>query len=133
MTAVTLVYMIVSMNVISLGPPSWSIPDYIAYDSTTQSTSPPVQNSTQSKLQLNKKTYHCRNLSTSILDKTTTVGIILLWTTWFGINFVESLGNSRPITCGPNKNKCFLTGDKNLYSNSSTVVFHIVESNLLSY
>ena len=55
MIAVTLVYMIVSMNVISHGPPSWSIPDYIAYDNTTQSTSPPVQNSTQSKLQLAKK------------------------------------------------------------------------------
>ena len=81
-----------------------------------------------------KKTYHCRSLNTSISDKTTTVGsngkIILLWTTWFGINFVESLGNSRPITCGPNKNKCFLTGDKNLYSNSSAVVFHIPEDNL---
>ena len=115
MTTVTLVYIIVSMNVISLQLPSWS--------------------HHESKLLPVRKTDHCRNQSTSISDKITTIGanekIILLWTTWLGRNFIKSIGRSGPITCGPNKNKCFLTDDKNLYSNSSAVVFHIVERNLL--
>ena len=93
------------------------------------------QNIIQPKVFPVKKIYGCRHLNTSISDSITTVGsngkIILLWTTWFGINFVESLGNSRPITCGHNRNKCFLSGDKNLYSNSSAVVFHIQEGDLL--
>ena len=93
------------------------------------------QNTFQSKVLPVKKIYGCRNVSTSISDYNTRVcsngKIILLWTTWFGKNFVKYLGNSRPITCGHNRNKCFLTGDKNLYSDSSAVVFHIPESDLL--
>ena len=118
MTTISFIYVIVAMNTISLRPP-------LRNHKTSQ----------QAKVFPVKKTYHCRNISISISNSTTMVGtsekIILLWTTWFGINFVESLGNSRPITCGPNKNKCFLTGDKNLYSNSSAVVFHIPEGDLL--
>ena len=117
--AVSFMYIIVAMNALS-----WSQPDNRA-----------SQNTINPKIYSVKKTHHCRHLSTLISDNTTTVGsngkIILLWTTWFGINFVKSLGNSRPIICGPNKNKCFLTGDKNLYSNSSAVVFHIPEGDLL--
>ena len=124
MTALTLVYIIVSMNVISLGPPSWSRPDNITSQIIIHSKLLPI-----------KRAYHCRNLSTSIRDKTATVGsnrkIILLWTTWLGRDFIKSIGRRGSITCGPNKNKCFLTGDKNLYSNSSAVVFHIAEPNLL--
>ena len=118
--AVSFVYVIVAMNVLS-----WSHPDDRASQNTIK----------QKIIHSTKRSYHCRHLSTSISGNTTTVGsngkIILLWTTWFGVNFVKSLGNSRPIICGSNKNKCFLTGNKNLYSNSSAVVFHIPEGDLL--
>ena len=118
------VYVNVAMNAVSLRPLSQSHPDNTTF-----------QNIIQQKLLSVKKTYHCSHPSTSISDNTTTVvsngKIILLWTTWFGINFVKSLGNSRPITCGLNKNKCFLHGDKNISSNSSAVVFHIPEVDLL--
>ena len=88
MTTISFIYVIVAMNTISLRPPLWN-----------------NKASQQAKVFPIKKTYHCRNLSISISNSTTMVGtsekIILLWTTWFDINFVESLGNSRPITCGP--------------------------------
>ena len=119
MTTISFIHVIVAMNTISLRPPLWN-----------------HQASQQTKVFPVKKTYHCRNISITISNSTTMVvgtsgKILLLWTNWFGINFVESLGNSRPMTCGPNKNKCFLTGDKNLYSNSSAVVFHIPEGDIL--
>ena len=118
------VYVNVAMNAVSLRPLSQSHPDNTTFQNIIQQKVLPV-----------KKTYLCSHPSTSISDNMTTVGsngkIILLWTNWFGMNFVKSLGNSRPITCGPNKNKCFLTGDKNLYSNSSAVVFHIAEVYIL--
>ena len=74
-------------------------------------------------------------IKTSLIsDNTTSAGdiveIILLWTTWFDKPFIKRIGIG-PITCGPNKKKRFLTGDKNLYSNSSAVVFDIVEGDLL--
>ena len=119
--AVSFVFVVVAMNAASFRPLSRSHPDNTV--------------SIQPKVLPVKKIYGCRNVSTSISDNINTVGsngkIILLWTTWFGKNFVKYLGNSRPITCGHNRNKCFLTGDKNLYSNSSAVVFHISEVDLL--
>ena len=42
-----------------------------------------------------------------------------------------AMGKYRPIICGQSRNKCFLTGDKNFYYNSSVVVFHIPEDDVL--
>ena len=41
------------------------------------------------------------------------------------------MGKYRPIICGQSRNKCLPTGDNNFYYNSSAVVFHIPEDDVL--